>query len=418
LNSRWKSVVTAGTAAALAFGLAACGYFQGDSYKTITAQDMTALTDSFPDMAKRQLAQNEQQRKELIKKVKETFALALAAQAEGLDKTDKFKTVAALQTDQAIVDEQFKREAEASAEAKPSPEIKKEDLDNYVKSHQADFDAFIKLVAEDQKRELTADEVESLKGRWAEIKIRAERGRQLGIEKDAGFQARLKMLRAQALAQLYRQSLEEKSKPTPEEIQKQYADKPDTDPEKLKQKAEDLLRRIKAGEDFAALAKEHSADKLSAEKGGELDFMARENLVKPYADAAFALQKGQTSDLVKSEFGYHIIQTLDRRTRPPDGPKPAASPAGGAPAPTPAPVEEVKTRHILISTQAAESAVAQMTQKKVQRAIEDAFLKYQVTAPEDFLVNVKGTRAPADQGLKLPGAEGGQQGAAPAAPKQ
>jgi parvulin-like peptidyl-prolyl isomerase len=419
LNSRWKSVVTTATAAALACALAACSYFRGDSYKTITAQDMTALTDSFPDMAKRQLAQNDQQRKDLIKKVKETFALALAAQAEGIEKTEKFKNLSALQADQAVAEEQFKREAEAPAGAKPFPELKKEDLENYVKSHQADFDAFVKFATEGQKRELSAEELESVKGQWAELKIRAERGRQLGVEKEAGFQTRLRMLRAQALAQLYRQAVEERSKPTPEEIQKQYAEKPDSDPEKLKQKAEDLLKRVRAGEDFAALAKEHSADRLSAEKGGELDFMAKENLVKPYADAAFALQKGQTSDLVKSEFGYHIIQTLERRTRTPEAPKPAASPAGGAASPPPAPVEEVKTRHILISTRDADTALAQMTQKKVQRAIEDAILKYQVTAPDDFLVNVKGTRAPDQQSpIQLPGA--GQQGAppAPAAPKQ
>jgi parvulin-like peptidyl-prolyl isomerase len=410
LKPRWKSVVATLTVTALAFGLAACSYFGGDSYKSVSAQDLSALTDAFPDMAKRQLAQNDQQRKDLIKRVKETFALALAAQAEGLDKTEKYKQLVALQLDQTLAEEEYKRQMEAGGgeAGKPPAEMPKEEMEKYAKEHAAEFESFLKFATDGQKKELTEEEKAGVRNQWAEIKIRAERARKLGLDKDPSLQARLKMLRADALARLYRQSLEEKAKPTPEEIQKQYAEKPDSDPEKVKQKAEDILRRVKAGEDFAALAKEHSADTGSGQRGGELDFMPREGLVKPYADAAFALQKGQTSELVKSEFGYHIIQTLDRRTSKPEAPK------GGGPAP--APVEEVKTRHILISTRDADSALAQMTQKKVQRATEDAFLKYQVSAPDDFLVNIKGTRAQEpQQGLQLPG--GGQQGA-PAAPKQ
>lgn len=408
--------------ASLAFGLAACNLFGGNSYKKITAQELTSLTDSFPEMAKRQLAQSDQQRKELIKRVKEAYALALAAQADGIDKTDKYKNLAALQADQVLAEESYRRESEAEGGSKPPAEIKKEDLTAYVNAHKAEFDSFVKFATEGQKREITPDEMESVKAQWAELKIRADRGRKLGLEKDAAMQTRLKMLRADALARLYRQSLEEKLKPTPDEIKKAYADKPDLDPDKLKAKAEDILKRVKAGEDFAKLAKENSADTMSAQNGGELDFKARNELVKPYADAAFALQKGQTSDLVKSEFGYHIIQTLERRTRTPEAPQ-AQGTSAGVPSPSPTPVEEVKTRHILISTRESDQLLTQLTQKKLQRAVDDAFLKYQVTAPDDFLVNVKGTQAPSNQGLKLPGAPDGgappqAQPQQPAQPKQ
>lgn len=419
MKSRWKIIVACVTTAALAFGLAACNLFGGDSFKKISMQDLTALTDAFPEMAKRQLAQDAQQRKELIKRVKETFALALAAQAEGIDKTDRYKQLIALQADQTLAEEAFRREAEAGNDAgKPPAEVSKEEREKYVKDHAADFDRFVKFANEGQKKGLTADEIESVKTQWAELKIRAERARKLGLEKDPNLQTRLKMLRADALARLYRQSLEEKLKPTPEEIKKQYAEKPDLDPEKIKQTAEDVLKRVKAGEDFAELAKKYSADKLSAEKGGELDYMAKANLVAPYADAAFSLKKGETSDLVKSEFGYHIIQVLDRRTRTPEVPQPSGTQGGSTPQPTPTPVEEVKTRHILISTREADTLIAQITQKKVQRAIGDAILKYQVSAPDDFPVNMKGTRAPETQGLRLPGTDGSAgQSASPANPK-
>ena len=76
-----------------ALALDSCKYFNlgGMSFKEITGKDMTSIVDGFPDYAKRQLAQNQKQREELLKKAKEMFSIAQAAQAEGLDKTDKYK---------------------------------------------------------------------------------------------------------------------------------------------------------------------------------------------------------------------------------------------------------------------------------------------------------------------------------------
>ncbi len=78
-------------------------------------------------------------------------------------------------------------------------------------------------------------------------------------------------------------------------------------------RAEDLLRRLRAGEDFAALAQAHSADKGSATRGGDLGFTPRGRWVKPFEDAAFALRPGEISGVVQSPFGFHIIQALERR---------------------------------------------------------------------------------------------------------
>lgn len=76
--------------------------------------------------------------------------------------------------------------------------------------------------------------------------------------------------------------------------------------------AEDVLVKVKAGGDFAALAKQYSEDS-SAPQGGDLNFFAREAMVKEFSDAAFAMQPGQTSEIVKSQFGFHIIKTTERR---------------------------------------------------------------------------------------------------------
>jgi peptidyl-prolyl cis-trans isomerase C len=79
-----------------------------------------------------------------------------------------------------------------------------------------------------------------------------------------------------------------------------------------KEKAEKLLKQAKGGGDFAAIAKE-SSDCPSKAKGGDLGFFERGTMVKEFSDAAFAMQVGQTSDVVETQFGYHIIKVTDRK---------------------------------------------------------------------------------------------------------
>jgi parvulin-like peptidyl-prolyl isomerase len=76
--------------------------------------------------------------------------------------------------------------------------------------------------------------------------------------------------------------------------------------------AKKVLERIQAGEDFAAVAKELSTDTGSKEEGGDLGWFPRGMMVTEFEDAAFALEAGQTSEPVKSSFGYHIINVIER----------------------------------------------------------------------------------------------------------
>lgn len=73
-----------------------------------------------------------------------------------------------------------------------------------------------------------------------------------------------------------------------------------------------LAGRIAAGEDFAALAQEYS-DCPSKAKGGDLGFFGPEQMVPPFSQAAFALQPGQVSDVVETQFGYHLIRMTERQ---------------------------------------------------------------------------------------------------------
>src|ERR1700678_1340494 len=81
-----------------------------------------------------------------------------------------------------------------------------------------------------------------------------------------------------------------------------------------KQKAEDLLKPIKGGADFAALAKANSDDPGSKDAGGELGMIQRGVTVPAFESAAFSLQPGQISDVVKTQFGYHILKVEEKQT--------------------------------------------------------------------------------------------------------
>jgi len=87
---------------------------------------------------------------------------------------------------------------------------------------------------------------------------------------------------------------------------------PDHEAKKL---AEALLGRIRAGEDFAKLAKEYSDDPGSSGNGGDLGFFSTGSMVPEFEDAAFALKPGEVSGVIKSPYGYHIIKLIDTRLR-------------------------------------------------------------------------------------------------------
>jgi peptidyl-prolyl cis-trans isomerase D len=89
--------------------------------------------------------------------------------------------------------------------------------------------------------------------------------------------------------------------------------------DKARAEAEDLLKQARGGADFEALAKKHSKDPGSAVKGGDLGFFPRGRMVPAFDAAAFALEPGQISDVVETQFGFHVIKLEEKK---PAGPRP------------------------------------------------------------------------------------------------
>jgi peptidyl-prolyl cis-trans isomerase D len=83
--------------------------------------------------------------------------------------------------------------------------------------------------------------------------------------------------------------------------------------EEVKAKAEAVLKEVRAGRDFAELAKKYSEDEATAKNGGDLDYFSRGKMVPAFDEVAFALAPGQISDLVKTQYGYHIIKVTDKK---------------------------------------------------------------------------------------------------------
>lgn len=129
----------------------------------------------------------------------------------------------------------------------------------------------------------------------------------------------------QEVEQYYTDNLQQYS--TPEQIRASHVllkteGKTEAD---VRKQAEDILAKARAGADFAQLATKFSEDDASAKQGGDLDYFGRGRMVREFEEAAFALQPGQISDVVKTQYGFHVIKLTDRKaaaTRPIDEVRP------------------------------------------------------------------------------------------------
>ncbi len=153
----------------------------------------------------------------------------------------------------------------------------------------------------------------------------AAAGEKLG--EGAGFESRMQYWKRRALREAYFDNSiksavgEDTARKYYEEQVKQLKPEEEVQARHIlvdtKEKAEEIIGKIKAGGDFAALAKENSKDPGSKEDGGMLGFFGRNQMVPEFEKAAFELKKGEISAPVQSQFGWHVIKVEDRREKKP-----------------------------------------------------------------------------------------------------
>lgn len=361
----------------------------------LTAHDMQIIFQELvPPQQQQQIASDPEERKKLVADIRKLLAVAQVADQEGYAEHADLKTQLAFQLDRALNDAYRKKN--------PDAKVPDEEINAYYASHPKDFDDFLQgnPRAAQQAQGPQRDE---LKKQLGEFRVIAERARKEGMDREDLTRLQILLTRSQALAGAYLGELQKNAdklvsdgdveqyykdhpadfdeirvrhilistqpkpeidegepndpKDTKDSKTKKPADKPKTlTKDEARKKTQDLLDRARKGEDFAKLATENSDDPGSKDKGGEYDFFARGKMVPEFDKAAFALKPGEISDLVETEFGFHIIKLEERRT--------AAAPSAD---------EKVK-----------QQIVEKLKQEKLEARIEEITASSDVVVPEDF----------------------------------
>ena len=360
---------------------------------SLSAQDLEMwVKDIFPPTQLQQLAGDPEKKKNLLKDLKMILAVAQHADYEGYGERPTVKSRIAIQTD-IILQEAYKKKY-------PDVQVSDEEVAAYHKENPDDLNSF--LDANPQfKQQAQGPQGDRFKKEYGQIKVLAKRARQEGLESEKSTQVRLLLDRSQVLYQAYVTEYQEKLGETSDDAEvdqylKEHSsdfkqvrhilistmpppppppgtdDKDDKDgddkkPQALskdeaRQKAQSILDRIRKGEDFAKLARENSDDPGSKENGGSLGVITREDpLVPEFKTAAFALKSGEVSDIVETQFGFHIIKA-----------------------------EELDTS-ALSDPQARQKLSEDITQAKIQKHLDEIVAASRVEIAEDFNIEVPPT---------------------------
>ena len=197
-----------------------------------------------------------------------------------------------------------------------------------------DFEAVIETLPPDTQAMARGPAKRRLAEEFVKLKVLSLEAKRQGLDQTPKFKQQFELMRDNALAGALSEKMQE-TMVSPEELKQHYeSNKKDyekvtarhilisTQPGKgmtdaqAKAKAEDLCRQLEKGGDFAALAKANSADKGSAAEGGMLPPVPRGQLVPEFENVAFGQELNKISQPVKTQFGYHIIQTTKKEVTP------------------------------------------------------------------------------------------------------
>lgn len=410
------------------------GLAEGGAITKLTKEDMQALLKDANPLALQQLSQNPELVQKQVDSIKEFLAVANEARKEGLADKPAIKTFLEFIRTQ-IIGANYDKEKNKDKDALPPFSlIKEEEINAFYQnqSHEKDFNELVAAIKEQgnedgqQSPDPTEEQLKQLREQYAKSSIYAEEAEKEGDKLGEEFWRKTKLQvglqQAAFLNQLYAdQVLKDKVKVSDEEVQQYIASHPEFDLSAKKAKAEELLKKAKAGEDFAKLADENSEDPGTKGKGGLYKDVQMKQMQPVFEQAALALQPGQVADqLVETPYGYHIIK-LERKgaTKDKDGKE----------------QETYDVRHILISTMfndpknpfsqpmsVKDKATNELKEEKTQKLLDDIKAKnpieveaFEVPKPSDE--DVKKMQEQMMQRQMPQGLGGEDEDEAPTAPK-